>query len=112
MFANDMPGLPSVQLHGDAHVEQYALMNDAWGLHDFDDSARGPALVDIVRFLGSIELAARHHGWTREREPLFDRFFEGYRRGLSDPSYKPAEPDIVRRLRAQTSPLEPEEFLA
>jgi hypothetical protein len=112
MFANDMPGLPSVQLHGDAHVEQYALMNDAWGLDDFDDSARGPALVDIVRFLGSIELAARHHGWTREREPLFDRFFEGYRRGLSDPSYKPAEPDIVRRLRAQTSPLEPEEFLA
>ena len=101
-----------VQLHGDAHVEQYAFMNDAWGLDDFDDSARGPALVDIVRFLGSIDLAARQRGWTRDRDQLFDRFLAGYRRGLSDPSYQPPEPDIVRRLREQTPPITPEAFLA
>ena len=39
-------------------------------LDDFDDSARGPALVDIVRFLGSIDLAARQRGWTRDRDAL------------------------------------------
>ena len=40
----DLEGLPVVRLHGDAHVEQFAFTNDAWGLDDFDDSARGPAL--------------------------------------------------------------------
>src|SRR5262249_36022489 len=49
----DVTDVPVVRLHGDAHVEQFALSKDAWGLDDFDDSARGPLFVDIVRFLGS-----------------------------------------------------------
>jgi uncharacterized protein DUF2252 len=97
----DVSDLPMVRLHGDAHVEQFALTKDAWGLDDFDDSARGPAFVDIVRFLGSIDLATRQRGWTRDRDALWDRFLEGYRRGLSDPDYRPPEPDIVRQLRGQ-----------
>jgi hypothetical protein len=92
-----------VRLHGDAHVGQFALTNDAWGLDDFDDSTRGPAFVDIVRFLGSIDLATRQRGWTRDRDTVWARFFEGYRRGLADPDYQPPEPDIVRHLRRQTS---------
>src|SRR5262245_46660103 len=88
-----------VRLHGDAHVEQFALTRDAWGLADFDDSARGPAFIDIVRFLGSIDLATRQLGWTSSREALWDRFFQGYRRGLSDPNYRPPEPGIVSHLR-------------
>jgi hypothetical protein len=111
-FAADVPNQPIVQLHGDAHVEQYALTNDAWGLDDFDDSARGPALVDIVRFLGSIDLAARRRGWTADRDLLFDRFFAGYRRGLTEPFYQPAQPDIVRRLRAEAHTPTREAFLA
>ena len=55
VFADEMRDLPIAHLHGDAHVEQFAVTKDAWGLDDFDDSNRGPALVDIVRFLGSIE---------------------------------------------------------
>jgi uncharacterized protein (DUF2252 family) len=97
----DVPDLPIVRLHGDAHLEQFALTKDAWGLDDFDDSARGPGFVDIVRFLGSIDLATRQRGWTRDRDVLWDCFFEGYRRGLSDPDYRPPEPDIVRKLRRQ-----------
>src|SRR5262245_32905093 len=58
-FSSDLEGLPVVRLHGDAHVEQFALTQDAWGLDDFDDSARGPAVVDIARFLGSIDLVCR-----------------------------------------------------
>ena len=58
-FQSAMRGqLPTARLHGDAHVEQYAVTATARGLDDFDDSARGPAVIDIVRFLGSLELAA------------------------------------------------------
>src|SRR5262245_12876465 len=107
----DMPDMPIVRLHGDAHVEQFALTKDAWGLDDFDDSARGPGVVDIVRFLGSIDLATRQRGWTRDRDALWDRFLEGYRRGLTDPEYRPPEPDIVRQLRKE-SPVTHAAYLA
>jgi hypothetical protein len=100
-FAADLRELPIVRLHGDAHVEQFALTKDAWGLDDFDDSARGPAAVDIVRFLGSIDLVARQRSWGKDRDSLFDRFVEGYIRGLAEPYYVPPPPDIVGRLRAQ-----------
>ena len=111
VFGEDLHDLSNVRLHGDAHVEQFALTQDAWGLDDFDDSARGPALVDIVRFLGSINLAARQRGWTRNRDALVNRFFEGYRLGLAQPDLRPPQPDIVGRLRAQAHRSRPE-FLA
>ena len=107
----DVKNATIVRLHGDAHLEQFAFTNDAWGLDDFDDSARGPAFVDIVRFLGSIDLATRQRGWTRDRDRLWDRFFEGYYRGLSDADYRPPEPDLVRQLRQQ-SPVTRTAFLA
>src|SRR5262249_23773185 len=48
-----------------------------------------------------IDLATRQRGWTHARDALWDRFFEAYRRGLSDPDFRPPEPDIVRQLRKQ-----------
>ena len=104
IFEADVRDLPVVRLHGDAHVEQFAVAQDEWGLDDFDDSARGPAAIDIVRFLGSIDLAVRQRSWERDRDRLFDRFIEGYKRGLTEPNYRPPPPDIVRRLRAQAPP--------
>ncbi len=101
VFAPDLAEVPIVGLHGDAHVEQFALTESAWGLDDFDDSARGPAVIDIVRFLGSIDLATRQRGWMRNRESLFDRFLQGYRSGLAEPYARLREPAIVRHLRAQ-----------
>ena len=101
-FAKDMEGLPVVRLHGDAHVEQFGVTNDAWGLDDFDDSARGRAVIDIVRFLGSVDLVTRRRSWEKERERLFDRFVEGYKRGLLEPHHLPPPPAIVRRLRNGT----------
>jgi hypothetical protein len=97
----DVHDAPIVRLHGDAHIEQFAVTKDAWGLDDFDDSTRGPAFIDIVRFMGSIDLATRQRGWTRDRDAVWDRFLEGYRRGLSDSDYRPPEPDIIRQLREQ-----------
>jgi uncharacterized protein DUF2252 len=101
VFARDLATQPTVQLHGDAHLEQYAFTNSAWGLDDFDDSTRGPALVDIIRFMGSIDLTVRRRGWTPERESLFDRFIAGYRQGLSDPLHQPPRPRILDRLQLQ-----------
>jgi Uncharacterized protein conserved in bacteria (DUF2252) len=112
MFAADLPSQPIGQLHGDAHLEQYALTKTAWGLDDFDDSARGPALVDVVRFLGSIDLATRQRGWRQEDDRMFDVFFAGYRRGLADQLYEPQEPAIVRRLRADMRHTSPRAYLA
>lgn len=100
----DVTDAPIVRLHGDAHVEQFALTKDAWGLDDFDDSARGPDFIDIVRFLGSLDLAARQRGWMRDRDALWNRFLEGYRQGLSDPGYRLPEPAIVSHLRKQAAP--------
>jgi hypothetical protein len=111
VFARNIPRLPTVQLHGDAHVEQYALTSQAWGLDDFDDSTRGPALVDIIRFLGSIDLVAQQRGWSRDRDRLVDRFFDGYRQGLSAPLDRPSLPGIVRRLLAENPPRSAGEFL-
>ena len=99
-FSSDLEGLPVIRLHGDAHVEQFAFTQDAWGLDDFDDSARGPAVVDIVRFLGSVDLVARRRSWQQDRDRLFDRFVEGYKRGLVEPDHLPRPPDVVHRLRA------------
>ena len=79
-FGRDLEGLPVIRLHGDAHVEQFALTQDAWGLDDFDDSASGLAVVDIVRLLDSVDLVARRRSWEQDRERLFDRFGEGYKR--------------------------------
>jgi Uncharacterized protein conserved in bacteria (DUF2252) len=101
-FGRDLEGLPVVRLHGDAHVEQFAMTQDAWGLDDFDDSASGPAVVDIVRFLGSVDLVARRRSWQQDRDRLFDRFVEGYKQGLIEPDHSPPRPDIVRRLRPAT----------
>jgi Uncharacterized protein conserved in bacteria (DUF2252) len=101
VFAEDIRDQPIVRLHGDAHLEQFAVTKDAWGLDDFDDSARGPALIDLVRFLGSIDLTVRQRGWTSHRKALIDRFFKGYRRGLTEPGYRPPQPAIVGRLRTQ-----------
>lgn len=111
VFARDIPSLPTVQLHGDAHVEQYAITSQAWGLDDFDDSTRGPALVDIIRFLGSIDLVAQQRGWSDDRDRLVDRFFAGYRQGLSAPLDRPSPPGIVRRLLAENPPRSAGEFL-
>ena len=98
-FASETGRLPSARLHGDAHIEQYAVTDSARGLDDFDDSARGPALVDIVRFLGSLELAAAQRGWSASLPEAIDAFVAGYRRALEDPSYLPPDPAVVKRIR-------------
>jgi hypothetical protein len=100
-LSGEVRALPTARLHGDAHIEQYAMTATGRGLDDFDDSARGPAAIDLVRFLGSLELAAQVRGWNGDLPAVIDAFFKGYRHGLEDPAYLPPDPAVVKRLRAE-----------
>ena len=99
-FAGDLTAMPTARLHGDAHVEQYAVSATSRGIDDFDDSSTGPAVVDMVRFLGSLELTARARGWDASLPAIGDAFFDGDRRALKEPPYLPPDPAVARRLRA------------
>jgi uncharacterized protein DUF2252 len=96
-FADIESFQPAVTLHGDAHVEQYAVTELGRGLSDFDDSATGPAYVDLVRFGVSIRLAAWQRGWRHDAEDVFQAFRRGYRRAIQDPRTEAPVPAFARR---------------
>ena len=62
-FQKNLSGIPNVNLHGDAHLENYAITELGRGLTDFDDATIGPMVLDLVRFGVSIHLACRANGW-------------------------------------------------
>jgi Uncharacterized protein conserved in bacteria (DUF2252) len=99
LFEDVRGSLPEVTLHGDAHVEQYAVTSLGRGLTDFDDSARGPYVIDLVRFGVSLELAARENGWGSAGGAL-DDFLRGYRDALSNPSLERPPRRTLHRARA------------
>ncbi len=93
---------------------QYAYTLTDHGLDDLDDSISGPAALDIVRFLGSLDLVTRARGWTDQRESLFGEFFSGYRAALLDRDYQAPVPSYVWRMRDRLleQPAGEAEFLA
>ena len=98
-FRGARPGFPDVNLHGDSHLEQYAVTSLGRGLTDFDESARGPGVIDLVRFGVSLELAAREKDWPGEGRRAFGAFLGGYRQALKDPDINSAAPLMVSRAR-------------
>ena len=99
LFEGRLRQYPPFNLHGDAHVEQYAVTDLGRGLTDFDDSSSGPAVVDLVRFGVSLRLALAAHGWQERADEVLDAFFGGYRAALNDPSVVAPEPVVVPRLQ-------------
>ncbi|HET7293362.1 MAG TPA: DUF2252 family protein [Vicinamibacteria bacterium] len=97
-YAERVAGLPSVILHGDAHLEQYAVTDHGRGLTDFDDSTEGSALIDLARFATSVQLAVRERAFT-EGSSLIATFLRGYARALENPRGVAPEPALVRELR-------------
>jgi len=90
---------PTVTLHGDAHLEQYAVSERGRGLADFDDASLGPALLDLARFGVSIRLALRERGWSGT-EGTIAAFLGGYAAALRNPGAVAPTPRVVRRLAA------------
>jgi hypothetical protein len=99
VFANDLAKSVRVNLHGDAHLEQYAVTSVGYGLIDFDSAARGPAFLDLMRFAVSLRLAALERGWASQTEALLGRFLGGYRAALVNPEVTWPEPRPVARAR-------------
>jgi uncharacterized protein DUF2252 len=98
-FQDARGGFPDVNLHGDAHLEQYAVTSLGRGLTDFDDSARGPSFIDLVRFGVSLELAAREKGWPGEGRRAFADFLRGYDEALKNPEVDLPPPPVATRAR-------------
>lgn len=99
-FTDEIADLPAVNLHGDAHLEQYAITNQGYGLSDFDDAISGPAVIDLVRFTTSILLASDLRGWNEDSHRLLRAFFEGYESALLDPEFRLPVPAFVQRTSA------------
>jgi hypothetical protein len=97
---------PVVRLHGDAHLEQYALTDIGRGLTDFDDAATGPAVVDLARMATSLVIASRMRGF--QESMVLTAFVEGYRLGLRGGTA--ARPAVTATLSAAFKDA-PREFL-
>lgn len=109
-FADTFLAAQTVNLHGDAHVEQYAVARDDFGLDDYDRGGFGPAAVDLVRFAASLYMACEVAGHECQPGPAVDAFLDGYRTALVEPERKPVAPSIVARLRG-LAPGDPAGFL-
>ena len=94
---------PLLNLHGDAHLEQYAVTDLGRGLTDFDDSSTGPGIVDIMRFTVSLRLACEQLGWQDQADSLVNTFLNAYLEALQDTSLNPAEPEVAQRIRSEFS---------
>ena len=99
-FEEMYAGSPSLNLHGDAHLEQYAVTDLGRGLTDFDDSSAGPAILDIMRFGVSLNLTCSMNHWNDSFSSLFNLFLEGYRGALENPLLEAPEPALVSKLRS------------
>jgi hypothetical protein len=99
-FSDVVDDFPDVNLHGDAHFEQYAVTSIGFGLTDFDDCTQGKPIIDLVRFGTSLMLAAREHGWGEEDGRFLDDFFRGYRDALKKPNRGRPMPKLAAEIRA------------
>jgi hypothetical protein len=110
-FAGLIDEMPLVNLHGDAHIEQYAETLSAHGLDDFDEAGMGPAFVDLVRFASSIHFACRRAAFDCDPDAAVKEFLDAYANALADPTATVPTPAWVDRERERT-PVDREAFLA
>lgn len=101
-YASLAKGAPTVEIHGDAHIEQYMVGSLGRGLSDLDRHGRGPALTDLLRLSTSIVLAVDEtvdNAAFRGAAPKgIAALFRGYRAALEDPDKRIDAPAIVARI--------------
>jgi hypothetical protein len=93
-FGDVADRFPDVNLHGDAHVEQYTVTNLGLGLSDFDDCTQGKPIIDLVRFGTSLVLAARQKGWSDGESEAVEEFLRGYDDALENPNRFSSRPSL------------------
>ncbi|MCG6917858.1 MAG: DUF2252 domain-containing protein [Deltaproteobacteria bacterium] len=100
-FQKQLGAIPNVNLHGDAHLENYAVTDRGRGLSDFDDATIGPMVLDLVRFGVSVHLACRANGWEDQAEFIVKSFLSSYGAALENPDLSIPPPELVRRIRTR-----------
>jgi hypothetical protein len=98
-FADLRWRLPVVAVHGDAHVEQFVVTSDSYGIEDFDRAGYGPTVVDLVRYAASLDLACREADCHCDSKRAVARFFDAYRAALDAPPVRARPPALVERVR-------------
>jgi hypothetical protein len=91
--------LPSVAVHGDAHLEQFVITGHSYGLEDFDAAGFGPSVVDLVRYATSLRIACRDATWACNGDEAVELYLEAYHEAL-DHRVDRVAPTIVARLRS------------
>ncbi len=101
-FADRRTALPTSAVHGDAHLEQFVVTAETFGLEDFDRSGFGPVVVDTVRYAASIHLACKDAKWACDADAAVERFLVTWRAALESEPTRGGDPAVVGRLRAKT----------
>ncbi|TAF65427.1 MAG: DUF2252 domain-containing protein [Cytophagales bacterium] len=81
----DLKTTPAVFLHGNPHIENFAILAKGAGMVDFDRSRLGPYSWDIVRFLCSLALKRTKKDKNFLSDRVVQYFVEGYQKGFSAP---------------------------
>ncbi|HEV3242234.1 MAG TPA: DUF2252 family protein [Methyloceanibacter sp.] len=74
---------PRVMAVGDLHVENFGTWRDTegrlvWGVNDFDEVARMPYAIDLVRLVTSAIFAKRENGLAIDDAAAADVVLQGY----------------------------------
>jgi hypothetical protein len=100
-FGERSTSLPVTALHGDAHLEQFVVTRDTYGLEDLDRSGFGPAVVDLVRYAASLHVACAEVSFPCDGDAAVTRFLAAWRSSLERQPAPGPEPAVVPRLRAK-----------
>jgi len=91
--------LPVVAVHGDAHLEQFVVTRDTYGLEDFDRAGYGPALVDLVRFASSIDVACKQATFACDSTKAIETYLASYRDAIDKPRDRLPAPSVAARVQ-------------
>lgn len=106
----DLDGVPSLLLHGNPHLDNYARTYNGAGLLDFDRARVGPSLWDVTRALTSIAF------WSEGAHALIHQevsscFFAAYTRALEDRLVYWEPPDFLRQIRPKKYQMTAERYV-
>lgn len=92
----DLSAAPELLAIGDTHLENFGTWRDAegrliWGVNDFDEAARMPYALDIVRLAASALLAKAAKGGPGTGA-ICRAILRGYEKGIDEP-----QPTVLER---------------
>ena len=92
----DLKDVPSVFIHGNPHIDNYAQTDTGAGLVDFDRSRLGPYVWDIVRFISSLQLrSADQSDWIHKK--VLKSFKDGYMATFENPDLYFSTPFFIQK---------------